>query len=140
MTKENLRKRSVLQWFKSYLSCRFFGLSCRVSQHLATGLPQASVHGPLLFFICMSSLGSVIQKHAFSCHYLSFQPDDTTAAHISASLTDNSCWMKDHHLQLNLPKTEVLVVPAKPTLHYNFITTIQLGLSTITPSRTASCD
>ncbi len=39
--------------------------------------------------------------------------------------------MKDHHLQLNLAKTELLVVPANPLFHYNFI--IQLGSSTITP-------
>jgi len=45
--------------------------------------------------------------------YLSFQSDDpTVVAHISACLTDMSGWMKDHHLQLNLAKTDLLVVPA----------------------------
>ncbi len=43
--------------------------------------------------------------------------------------------MKDHHLQLNLAKTELLVVPANPSFLHNF--TIQLGTSTITPSKTA---
>ncbi len=43
--------------------------------------------------------------------------------------------MKDHHLQLNLAKTELLVVSANPSLHHNF--TFQLGSSTITPSKTA---
>ncbi len=40
--------------------------------------------------------------------------------------------MKEHHLQLNLAKTELLVFPATPTLQHDF--TIELGSSTITPS------
>ncbi len=40
--------------------------------------------------------------------------------------------MKEHHLQLNLAKTELLVVPATPTLQHDF--SIHLGTSIITPS------
>ncbi len=63
-------------------------------------------------------------------------PDDPTiAARFSACLTDISCWMTDHHLQLNLAKTELSVVPANPSFHHSF--TIQSGTSTITPSTTS---
>ncbi len=90
------------QWFESYLSDRSFKVSWRgevsKSQHLATGVPQGSVFGPLLF-----SVLAFIQKHGFSYHfyaddtqlYLSFHPDDPMiATRISACLTDISCWMK----------------------------------------------
>ncbi len=47
-------------------------------------------------------------------------------------LADISAWMKEHHLQLNLAKTELLVFPATPTLQHDF--TIQIDSLTITPS------
>ncbi len=63
-----LRKMGIsgtaLLWFESYLSDMSCGVSWRgevsKSQLIATGVPQGSVLGPLLFSICMSSLGSVI--------------------------------------------------------------------------------
>ncbi len=65
--------------------------------------------------------------------YLSIWPDDpTVSAWISGCLADISAWMKDHHLQLNLAKIELLVFPATPTLQHDF--SIQLSSSTITLS------
>ncbi len=101
--------KTPLLWFESYLSDRSIRVSWRgevsKSQLLATGVPQGSVLGPLIFSIYMSSLGSVIQKHGFSylCYaddtqlYFSFQPDDpTVTARIAACLSDISSWMMDH--------------------------------------------
>ncbi len=56
----------------------------------------------------------------------------SVAARISGCLADISACMKEHHLQLNMAKTELLVFPATTTLQHDF--TIQLGSSTITPS------
>ncbi|XP_051550779.1 NAD-dependent protein deacetylase sirtuin-7 isoform X2 [Myxocyprinus asiaticus] len=42
--------------------------------------------------------------------------------------------MKEHHLQLNPAKTELLVFPANPAVEQNI--TVQLGATTVTPSKT----
>ncbi len=118
-----------------------WGREVSKAHQLVTGVPKGSVLGPLLFSTYTTSLGPIIQAHGFSYHfyaddaqlYVSFRPDDpTVAARISGCLADISAWMKEHHLQLNLAKTELLVFPGTPTLQHDF--TIQLGSSTITPS------
>ncbi|XP_053537339.1 uncharacterized protein LOC128632973 [Ictalurus punctatus] len=43
--------------------------------------------------------------------------------------------MMEHHLKLNLAKSELLVIPAYPSINHNL--TVQLGSTTLKPTRTA---
>src|SRR4029434_10449572 len=63
-----------------------------------------------------------------------YTEDTTVSARISDCLADISTWMKNHHLQLNLAKTELMVFPAKQVIHHNInINTDSLSL---VPSKT----
>ncbi len=131
---------------QSYLTGRSFEVAWEgeVSKAQSTGhwgSSGVSSWTPPLLHIQYITGSHHTKAHGFSYHcyaddtqlYLSFRPDDPTiAAWISVCLADISAWMKEHHLQLNLAKTELLVFPATPTLQHDF--TIQLGSSTITPS------
>ncbi len=82
-------------------------------------------------------LGSIIHYYDDTQLYFLFQPDDpTVAVHISDCLVDIIVWMKEHHLQVNLVKTEFFNFPPTPILQHNF--TIQLGSSTIISTRPAT--
>ncbi len=147
-----LRKMGVsgtaLLWFESYLSDRSFRVSwrgevfkvttsCYWSSSRLSAWTTSLLHLHVVIRIGYSEAWLSYHCYADDTQlYFSFQPDDPTVTdRIAACLSDISSWMMDHHLQLNLAKTELLVFSANPSLHHNF--SIQLGSSTITPSRTA---
>ncbi|XP_038570659.1 uncharacterized protein LOC119899895, partial [Micropterus salmoides] len=59
--------------------------------------------------------------------------DPTVSARITDCLSDISAWMKACQLQLNLSKTEPLVIPAKQSIHHNI--KLQIDSATITPTK-----
>ena len=63
---------TVLEWFTSYLSCKFqhifVGQSYSAEMSLLCGVPQGSVLGPLLFSFYTRLLAELIQKHSIDYH------------------------------------------------------------------------
>jgi len=69
---------SVLNWFKSFFTyCSQFvvlGNSKSDIEQVCSGVPRASVLGPILFSVYMLPLGQIIRKYGLGYH---FYADDT---------------------------------------------------------------
>ncbi len=113
----------ALRWFRSYLSDRyhFVYLNGEASQlsPVKYGVPQGSVLGPLLVSIYMLPLGNIIRKYGISFHcyaddtqlYILKRPDETSKL---SKLMECVKHVKDNNfLQLNLDKTEILLIGPK---------------------------
>ena len=114
---------TVLEWFTSYLSCKFqhifVGQSYSAEMSLLCGVPQGSVLGPLLFSFYTRLLAELIQKHSIDYHLFaddselqSCLPVERESA-LQAIRKMGSCcnetgrWI--NAMKLNEHKTEVLV-------------------------------
>ena len=118
---------SVLSWFKSYLSSRYFRVKCETdlsSWHTSScgvpQLPQGSVLGPLLFVMYTTPLSTLISSCSLNHHlyaddtqpFLSFLPThfDSSIDHLHDTLDRISSWMTANLLTLNSSKTEFLLI------------------------------
>jgi len=127
---------NVHSWFSSYLSDRTFIVSCSGCKssptQLATGVPQDSVLGTILFIVYTTPHSSLISQPENHNHHL--QPQDLllkhhlyadeTQLHISfrpgnfsnaqscmqRQIASISSWMTYNFLSLNPPKTEFLLI------------------------------
>jgi len=117
-------KGIVLKWFTSYVTERFQSVIVNGSLsdpcHLAYGVPQGSVLGPVLFTMYSQPLSDTIVKHKCTFHkyaddtiiYQSCFPDnfDLAKASIQECIRDVLCWMDSNRLMLNAEKTEAMAV------------------------------
>ena len=117
----------ALQWFESYLSQRFQAvrINSTLSDKLpvASGVPQGSVLGALLFSIYVNDLPNVCQNCSTECYVddtkllLSFTVNDSTRAmeSINSDLQRIRNWCFDNCLMLNPDKTNVMVFGSRET-------------------------
>ena len=140
---------SVLSLFRTYLSGRSQCVSVNgvMSEfcHLAFGVPQGSVLGPLIFCTYLLPLGSILQHHKLDYHIYA---DDTQVycstdllnpqddlKRITACVSDIRTWMIQNRLKINDDKTEFLILHSSHkefTANLNF----KIGQTLVKPSDT----
>ena len=114
---------NALRWFRSYLANRREHVvidRCISSEFVAaTGVPQGSCLGPVLFLLYVSSLSEIISKHLPCYHafaddtqlYLSFKPQnslyqESAVKAMEDCIDDLRYWMIVHRLFIQSTKTE----------------------------------
>ena len=121
---------AALDWFRSYLSQRRQSVVINGTRssyrNLSFGVPQGSVLGPILFTLYTTPLGAIARKYQLNFHlyaddtqlYMAFKPNNAESlpliiSNIQNCVIDIKSWMTANMLQLNMDKTEVLVLMNK---------------------------
>ena len=126
------------------------GVRCTSSEarHLAYGIPQGSILGPLLFVAYSSPLGDLIPRHGVRYHlyaddtqlYLTFTPtrEDTDIAqqNMEQCIDCIRAWMSQNFLKLNDDNTEILFFASCFKTHPPF-GPVQIGQASILTSDSA---
>ena len=119
---------NVLNWFKSYVKGRLFkvliGDDVSDEGFMASGVPQGSVLGPILFSIYTTELSYILESLGVCFH---FYADDTQLYFCISNFNQNldmidrvmstiKNWMTSKRLKLNEGKTEVILIGSKVRL------------------------
>ena len=123
---------TALKWFSSYIDKRTQYVSVNNSKsdqtHLAYGVPQGSVGGPLLFSIYFQPISTIIRKHNLRYHcyaddiqlFISVRPSSDAIANavrtVEACIHDMKGWMDSNGLKINESKTEFIILGSKNSL------------------------
>ena len=148
----------ILQWTEDYLT----GCTQRViidndgegepraessETTLSQGVPQGSVHGPVLFSLYTAPLGDICHRHKILFHsyadnqqtYLSFKPSvantrETCITNLQNCIDEIRFWMRVNLLKLNDSKMEFIILGTQQQLNNVPDTTIKIGEDHINPS------
>ena len=141
---------AALDWFRSYLSQRRQSVVTNGTRsshrNLSFGVPQGSVLGSILFTLYTTPLGEIARKYKRNVHlyaddtqlYMAFKPNNAESLPpiIQKCVIDIKSWMTANMLQLNMDKTEVLVLMNKSLK--NPITTNKIKIDSIDISTASS--
>ena len=118
---------TVLQWYSSYLTDRTHYVS--LSNHFSdftpvhSGVPQGSVHAPILFTMYITPLSAIIDSHSIIHHsfaddlqlQMSAKPDRISELlhSMPSCIGDVKAWATANMLKLNDNITEFMLSPLK---------------------------
>ena len=118
---------AALDWFRSYLSQRWQSIVINGTRSsyckLSFWVPQGSVLGPILFTLYTTPLGAIAWKYQLNFHLyaddtqlcIGFKPNNAESlpliiSNIQSCVIDIKPWTTANMLQLNMVKTEGLVL------------------------------
>ena len=144
---------TALDWFKSYLSQRRQSIAINAirspHRNLSFGVPRGSVLGPILFTLYTTPLGAIARKYQLNFHlyaddaelYMAFKRNNEESlplviSNIQNCVIDIKSWITTNMLQLNMDKTEVLVLMNKS--FRNLITMNKIKIDSIDISTASS--
>ena len=138
---------NALMWFNSYLFDRKQAVMINSARSpyypLATGVPQGSVLGPILFNVYTSPLGDVVASHGCQYHfyaddsnlYMSFPRAnyDVTLKSLESCVSDVRAWMSSNFLRLNDDKTEFVIFSRNYDPNFSDMHNLRIGDVLISP-------
>ena len=138
---------TALAWLRSFLTDRkqqvFFNGGLSSAVHVATGVPQGSVLGPLLFLLYSADVPVIADLHGLGVHCYADDGQiyvfdkageaDRMVAKVSACIEQIDSWMTTNRLKLNSEKTLFVWLGSRQQLLKVNAVSVQLGDYSVPP-------